>query len=231
LGDYALGDAQIKGLSVTLAPSKDLSLDDFNYRLSLDQSHYLGIESDELILTGAGKIVHNSNEESGEDFSITGPVSNFKVSFEVKEGNADFTAGISKIAFKSIDFTLPQVSIQSDNIAFKEHDHTAELNTWLQTRLSDALHTLKKDAFAGRDSVIGKLPALSIAPLVGLYFAAYGADKMQFTDEFIEYEFSPVSLKIVKEANLHEEFIQAIETDFAQREEGEEASALQLIID
>jgi hypothetical protein len=158
-------------------------------------------------------------------------VSNFKVSFEVKEGNADFTAGISKIAFKSIDFTLPQVSIQSDNIAFKEHDHTAELNTWLQTRLSDALHTLKKDAFAGRDSVIGKLPALSIAPLVGLYFAAYGADKMQFTDEFIEYEFSPVSLKIVKEANLHEEFIQAIETDFAQREEGEEASALQLIID
>lgn len=38
LGDYALGDAQIKGLSVTLAPSKDLSRDDFNYRLSLDQA-------------------------------------------------------------------------------------------------------------------------------------------------------------------------------------------------
>lgn len=68
--------------------------------------------------------MHN-NEESGEEFSITGPVSNFKVSFEVKEGNADFSAGLSKIAFKSIDFTLPQVSIQSDNIAFKEHDHAA----------------------------------------------------------------------------------------------------------
>jgi hypothetical protein len=54
---------------------------------------------------------------------------------------------------------------------------------------------------------------------------------MLFTEDFIEYEFSPVSMKLVKEANLHSEFIKDLDTDFAPREEDEEASALQLIVD
>ncbi len=66
---------------------------------------------------------------------------------------------------------------------------------------------MKSDGLLAKDSVISKLPALSVAPLVGLYFAAFGADKMKFTDDFIEYEFSPVSLKLVKEANLYPEFL------------------------
>jgi hypothetical protein len=229
LGDYALGDAQIKGLSVTLAPHKDLSREDFNYRLSLDQSKYLGIESDELHLSGTGKIVHDGNAD-GEDFTLSGPVSNFKVSFDVKS-EADFQAGVSKIAFKSIDFTLPAVDIKSESAAFKEHGHTEEVRQWVNTKLSEALHTIRSDAFLGKDSVVSKLPAVSIAPLVGLYFAAFGADKMLFTDEFIEYEFSPVSMKLVKEANLHPEFLSEIQTAFEPKEEGEEESALQLIFD
>lgn len=229
LGDYALGDAQIKGLTVTLAPHKDLAHEDFNYRLSLDQSKDLGIQSNELFISGTGKIVHSGNAE-GEDFTISGPVANFKVSFDVKD-EADYLAGSSKIAFSSITFSLPDAQINSDNAAFKEHGHTEEVKSWIKFKLHEALQNVRTEAFAGRDSIISKLPALSIAPLVGLYFAAFGADKMLFTDEFIEYEFSPVSLKLVKEANLHSEFLSQIETQFTPREEGEEESALQIIFD
>ena len=67
--------------------------------------------------------------------------------------------------------------------------------------------------------------------MVGLYFAALGADKVQFNDQFIEYEFSPVSLKMVKQSALYEEFLRSIETEFIQTEEDEDQSAIQLIVD
>ena len=62
--------------------------------------------------------------------------------------------------------------------------------------------------------------------MVGLYFAALGADKVQFNDQFIEYEFSPVSLKMVKQSALYEEFLRSIETEFIQPEEDEDQSAI-----
>jgi hypothetical protein len=93
------------------------------------------------------------------------------------------------------------------------------------------LHNIKTNAFAGKDAVIAKLPFLSLAPAIGLYYAAFAADKMLFTDEFIEYEFSPVSMKLIKPSGLHDEFLKAIETEFAPQEPGELESALQLIVD
>ena len=55
-----------------------------------------------------------------------------------------------------------------------------------------------------------KLPALSLAPVVGLYYASFMAERMEFTDSYIEYEFSPVSMKIIPPAKLYEEFLKAI---------------------
>ena len=47
LGDYELGHNQIKNFKVSFSPqSGDES--DFDYNLSLDQSKFLGIESDTL---------------------------------------------------------------------------------------------------------------------------------------------------------------------------------------
>lgn len=57
------------------------------------------------------------------------------------------------------------------------------------------------------------------------------AERMEFTDSYIEYEFSPVSMKIIPPAKLYEEFLKAIETDFAPSEESEDPSALQMIVD
>jgi hypothetical protein len=98
---------------------------------------------------------------------------------------------------------------------FNEHGHANEVKLWVESRLKEELHRIRVDALGGKDSVIDKLPALSLAPMIGLYYAAFGADKMLFTDTYVEYEFSPVSLKIVKEKALHEEFLKALETDFA----------------
>jgi hypothetical protein len=84
MGDFSLGDNQIKGLSVTLAP-EEAKRDDFHYRLSLDQQTFLGIQSDDLLLTGSGKIHHGTDSENGEDFTISGPVSQFKVVFNINE--------------------------------------------------------------------------------------------------------------------------------------------------
>lgn len=45
LGDYALGDNKIKGLKISFEPSIG-ALEDFDYKLSLNQDNYLGMESD-----------------------------------------------------------------------------------------------------------------------------------------------------------------------------------------
>ena len=83
----------------------------------------------------------------------------------------------------------------------------------------------------GSDAVVAKLPLMSLGPMVGLYYGATVADKVSFTDEFIEYEFSPVSLRAVKKNQLYDEFLKAIDTKFAPLVEGDEDSAMQLIVD
>jgi hypothetical protein len=78
----------------------------------------------------------------------------------------------------------------------------------------------------GKEETIAKLPALSLAPAVGLYYAAFMAERVEFTDSYIEYEFSPISLKLMKPKSIHPEFIKPIETSFAPSESVDEPSAL-----
>ena len=214
LGDYSLGHNQIKGLKVSFSPL-DGSHDEFDYKLSLDQEKFLGIESDKLRLHGSGRIVHGTEEGEGEEFSIDGPVQNLRLSFNVRQ---DVKGSLTKkIDFKSIDLDLAEdsVAITSASSAFNEHGHSTEVKKWVTSRLNEELHKIKVEGFAGKDTIIAKLPVLSLAPVIGLYFAAYGADKLKFTEDYVEYEFSPVSLRLVKANALYDEFIREIETDFA----------------
>jgi hypothetical protein len=114
---------------------------------------------------------------------------------------------------------------------FAEHGHSELLKNWLAKRLIDELHSIKASALSGKEDTISKLPALSLAPAVGLYYAAFLAEKVEFTDSYIEYEFSPVSLKLMKPKSIHPEFIKPIQTTFADSDSSEEPSALQMIID
>ena len=58
LGAFALGDhASIKGLQVSFEPASGF-VEDFDYKLSLDQSKFLGIQSDNIKIRGTGQLVH-----------------------------------------------------------------------------------------------------------------------------------------------------------------------------
>ena len=85
LGTFALGDASIKGLQVSFEPASGFH-EDFDYKLSLDQSKFLGIQSDNIKLRGKGQLVHAGQDEANaEEFTIEGPVSDFKVSFQIDQ--------------------------------------------------------------------------------------------------------------------------------------------------
>ena len=99
LGTFNLGDANIESFKVSFEPYNG-ERDQFDYKLSLDQSKFIGIESDNMKILGNGKIVHGGNSE---DFTIEGPVHDFRVSFEVDQ-NAGSTD--KKIIFKGIDLTF-----------------------------------------------------------------------------------------------------------------------------
>lgn len=125
-----MGDNQIKGLSVSFSPNNG-GHDEFDYKLSLDQSKYLGIESDNMKIKGSGKIVHAGQEGDGEDFTIEGPVTRFKVAFEVL--SEEKKAGSKKIDFKGVDLTLEddKVQIASASAAFNEHGHSSDVKKWV----------------------------------------------------------------------------------------------------
>lgn len=215
LQDLPLGafpQAGIDALSVSLEPVSG-AVEDFNYHLSLDQNKFLGLESDNMRFTGKGSLSHNGG--AAEPFEVEGLLESFRASFELLDAAAE--KGKGKLDFKGLDIKVREgtLRVKSSDPHFAEHGHTAEVKAWLERSLAAAIHGLSKEVTAGNQEVINKLPVLSLGPLVGLYFAAFGADKIQFTDQFIEYEFSPVSMKLVRPQNLHEEFLKEIETDFA----------------
>ena len=119
LGAFALGDhASIKGLQVSFEPASGF-VEDFDYKLSLDQSKFLGIQSDNIKIRGTGQLVHAGQEEP-EEFTIEGPVSNFKISFQVR----------------------PE-KVESKSPVFAEHGHAAQVKEWIQKRLVEELHNIR----------------------------------------------------------------------------------------
>jgi hypothetical protein len=124
-----------------------------------------------------------------------------------------------------------EVKIESQSPVFAEHNHAVQLKEWVQKRLVEEMHNIKSEALGGNEQMVQKLPALSLAPVVGLYYASFMAERIEFADSYIEYEFSPVSMGVMEKNKLHDEFLKAIETDFAPSEESDDPSALQMIID
>ena len=138
LGAFALGDhASIKGLQVSFEPASGF-VEDFDYKLSLDQSKFLGIQSDNIKIRGTGQLVHAGQEEP-EEFTIEGPVSNFKISFQVRPEKDQ------KIDFEGIDVTLnnDEIKIESKSPVFAEHGHAAQVKEWIQKRLVEELHNIR----------------------------------------------------------------------------------------
>ena len=103
LGSYAIGDASIQNLQVSFEPNNGLN-EEFDYKLSLDQEQYIGIESNNIKIKGKGKITHPGSE--GEEFTIEGPVSDFRVAFQIDQKDTNAAPNAKKIIFKGIDLTF-----------------------------------------------------------------------------------------------------------------------------
>lgn len=80
----------------------------------------------------------------------------------------------------------------------------------------EEVKAIKDKVIEGDQDTISKLPILSLAPVFGLFYATYGAEKVTFSDTFVEYDFSPISLKLVD--RLHNEFLKEIDTKFVDDE-------------
>jgi hypothetical protein len=90
-------------LRVSFAPQSG-DVKNFDYFLSFDQDKFIGLESKELKFTGAGQIVHTEGEqETKEAFTIEGPISDFRFSFEVGD---NVTSGSKQLDYKGVQFKI-----------------------------------------------------------------------------------------------------------------------------
>jgi hypothetical protein len=72
---------------------------------------------------------------------------------------------------------------------------------------------------------------MSLAPIFALYYGSFMAEKVKFTDDYIEYEGHPVTMKLVPKNKFHEEYVKEIISEFAPKEESSYPSAIQGIVD
>jgi hypothetical protein len=86
------------------------------------------------------------------------------------------------------------------------------------------VNLIKNDTLGGSLSYLQKLPILNMIPLIGLYHATNAAEKVKFADDFVEYDFSPRSLKMIKQQR--DDLLKPINTFFAPLKEGNDPSAL-----
>lgn len=54
---------------------------------------------------------------------------------------------------------------------------------------------------SGSIRYLQKLPILNVTPLIALFHTTNTAEKVQFARDYLEYDFSPASFKIVNEKN------------------------------
>lgn len=82
---------------------------------------------------------------------------------------------------------------------------------------------------AGSIKYLQKLPVLNITPLIALFHTTNTAENVQFAGDFIEYDFSPSSFKLVNEQN--DDNLKPIEHEFAAMRDEKGQRAFQLVVD
>lgn len=66
------------------------------------------------------------------------------------------------------------------------------------------------------------MPILNMTPLLGLYHLTDAAEETHFTKEYLEYDFSPLTIKMVKSQN--DELLKPIKSEFAPMRNDEDGN-------
>jgi hypothetical protein len=61
------------------------------------------------------------------------------------------------------------------------------------------INLIKDDTLSGSLNYLSKLPVLNMMPIISLYHVTNLAEKTFFQNDFLEYDFSPRSMKFIQE--------------------------------
>jgi hypothetical protein len=188
----------VREANVSLIP-KSGDMKQFNYDLSLDETKFLGVDTKDLVYRGRGEILQG---ETVHEFEIEGPVSQFRFLYDVKK---NVTGTGHEVNFKAFEFSLDpaqmQIKAEGDAAAVVE-GKVEDIKKWIHAELQRMVNQIKDDTMSGAIFYVSKLPLLNITPLVTLYHIASLAEEVNFANDFIEYGFTPVSMRMVNKRNI-----------------------------
>jgi len=75
--------------------------------------------------------------------------------------------------------------------------------------LNNQVNVIRQDVMTGSVNYLQKLPILNITPLIALYHTTNTAEKVHFAGDYLEYDFTPQSIKLVNEQN--QDFLKPID--------------------
>lgn len=194
--------------------------------MSLDESKYLGMETTKFLMKGKG-LVFNKGEEAGE-FEFLGPIDLLRLEFHMVEQVTKLNTSSKVIDYKDLIFDVDtsKLVVKGENEALQ----TDMFKNWLKDHMKAALVGVKHAALYTNPEIMFKVPITSIVPLFGLYYASLTADKAEFNEKFIEFQYSPEKFKLISDKAYSR--LKDIDSDFEEPEEGDDRKrALQVLFD
>ena len=138
----------------------------------------------------------DSETKTEEYFDIEVPVEAFKFEFEVGKNGSH-----KAINFKNFDFTVDKAKIQlthkGESKVIEDAGKAEKIKQTIVDELVRQVHMIKNETMAGGIHYLQKLPILNLTPLIALYHTTTTAERVQFSDDVIEYDISPATFKNV----------------------------------
>jgi hypothetical protein len=209
--DLALSDGvhTLKDVSFDFKPTA-VKFEDYNFNLQINFNTFVGIEGNDLQFVGKGSIV-NADGVTVEDVEISGPIQTMKLSYELTDAppNQYIVKG-KKFVIKEFTFAidLAQMSVSGAVAA----GFQGEIKSHVESQLTSHVTTIKEEVLTGDSSRIQKLPVMSLFPLVVLFYTSQASEKLDLSDKWVLYDFSPSSIAYLE--GSRQDLLQEIPSKF-----------------
>lgn len=166
-----------------------------------------------------------------EEIEITGPISALSLTYELGDAlpNAYIIKG-KKFSIKEFSFTIDKAHTSvSGTVGGAQAE---AIKNHIEAELTSAVAAIKDDILSGNSAQIANLPVMSLFPIVVLFYTSQASEKLDLSEKWVLFDFSPSSLAYLK--NQRQDMLQEIQSTFKiikkDKEVGEE-SAFQMIVD
>mmetsp|Transcript_42148 Transcript_42148/g.64639 ORF Transcript_42148/g.64639 Transcript_42148/m.64639 type:complete len:555 (-) Transcript_42148:60-1724(-) len=188
----------------------DGNFDDFDFDLHLS-ADYLGGESSALGISGNGYY-------DGKEFAFSGPVKTTKLQYGLgTKRNNDFD-------YDAFVFEEKEWVFDIDTAAFSAQGLDADASAELIKLVSDTVSTRKDATKSGKEEVAKIFPMDTAVPYVALFYAVQFADKVDFSDKFLDLGFSFEKMNLL--TDRQKKALKAIEGSFYKETNAKGENAL-----